>query len=72
MVCLCTRADAYQSYTCVDAVILSLLLNPYLELQDTERQEELKERERAILDNQFNTKQVEEKSKAREAEDTSS
>ena len=34
MVWLCTCADAYQSYCCVESVVLSLLFNPALEVSD--------------------------------------
>ena len=34
MAFLCVCADAYQSYTCVDAIGLSMLFNPDLNMQD--------------------------------------
>ena len=44
MVVLCTCADTYQKYTCVEAIVLSLLFNPNLNVPDTERAKQFKER----------------------------
>ena len=44
MVFLCTCANAYQKYTCVEAIVLSLLFNPNLNVPDTERAKQFKER----------------------------
>ena len=49
MAFLCVCADAYQSYTCVEAIVMSMLFNPDLTVQDHLRQKQLKDRERAIL-----------------------
>ena len=54
MVWLCTCADAYQSYCCVESVILSLRFNPVLEVPDIARLKQIKERERAAHANPFN------------------
>ena len=53
MVWLCSCADAYQSYCCVESIILSLLFNPELEVPDIARMKQLKERERAARANPF-------------------
>jgi hypothetical protein len=53
MVFLCTCADAYHSYCCVESVILSLLFNPDLGVLDIVRLTQLKERERAARANLF-------------------
>ena len=53
MVFLCTCADAYQSYCCVESVLLSLLSNPELEVADIARLKQLNERERAARANPF-------------------
>ena len=47
MVFLCTCADAYQSFCCVESVLLSLLFNPALQVPDIARLKQLKEGERA-------------------------
>ena len=54
MVWLCTCADVYQSYCCVESVVLSMLFNPALEVPDNARLKQLKERERAAHANPFN------------------
>ena len=54
MVWLCMCADAYQSYCCVESVVLSLLFNPALEVPDIARLKQLKERERVAHANPFN------------------
>jgi hypothetical protein len=53
MVFLCTYVDAYQSYCCVESVIMSLLFNPELDVPDIARPTQLKERERAARANPF-------------------
>ena len=53
MVWLCSCADAYQSYCCVESVILSLLFNPELEVPDIASLRQLKDRERAARANPF-------------------
>ena len=53
MVWLCSCADAYQSYCCVESVILSLLFNPELEVPDIASLKQLKDRERAARANPF-------------------
>ena len=53
MVWLCSCADAYQSYCCVESVILSLLFNPELEVPDLASLRQLKDRERAARANPF-------------------
>ena len=60
-------ADAYQSYTCVEAIALSMLFNLDLYVSDNLREKQLKDRERVQLANPFATRQVREKTKEQEA-----
>ena len=46
MAFLCVCADAYQSYTCVEAFVLSMLFHPDLNVPDILREKQLKGRER--------------------------
>ena len=67
MTFLCVCADAYQSYACVESLVLSMLFNPDLEVPDNLREKQLKDRERMKLANPFTTKRPKEKTKAQEA-----
>ena len=58
---LCTCCDAYQKYCCVESTALSLLYNQELEVPDIERLKQIKDREKALLANPFNTKSIKEK-----------
>ena len=58
---LCTCCDAYQKYCCVESTALSLLYNRELEVPDIERLKQIKDREKALLANPFNTKSIKEK-----------
>jgi hypothetical protein len=60
MVSLCTCADAYQKYTCVEAIILSMIFNPNLSVPDTDRAKQLNSRKCDKPANQFNMKRVKE------------
>ncbi len=53
MVFLSTCADAYQSYCCVDSVVMPLLLDSDLGFPDIARLTQLKERKHAPRANQF-------------------
>ena len=70
---LCVCADAYQCYTCVEVIVLTMLFNPNLNVPDNLREKQLKDRERVKLANPFTTKRVKEKTtkeqKAAEAAD---
>jgi hypothetical protein len=69
MAFLCVCADAYQSYTCVEAIALSILFNPDLKVPDNLRAKQLKDRERAKLANQFTTKRAKDKTTEKDAEE---
>ena len=58
---LCVCADAYQCYTCVEALVLTMLFNPNLNVPDNLREKQLKDRQRAKLANPFTTRRVKEK-----------
>jgi hypothetical protein len=58
---LCTCCDAYQKYCCVESTVLSLLYNLELEVPDIARLQQIKEREKAMLANPFNTKRNKDK-----------
>jgi hypothetical protein len=68
MVFLDTCVDAYQKYTCVEAIVLSMIYNPNLCVPDTERAKQLKGRKVDKPANPFNTKRVKEL-KAAQAEE---
>ncbi len=61
MVFLCVCAGTYQLYTCVEAIVLSMLFNPDLKVPDNLQQKQLKDRESAELANPFTTRLVKEK-----------
>ena len=69
MAFLCVFADAYQSYTCVEAIALSMLFNPDLKVPDNLRAKQLKDRERAKLANPFTTKRAKDKTAKKDAEE---
>jgi hypothetical protein len=58
---LCTCCDAYQKYCCVESTALSLLYNVELEVPDIARLQQIKEQEKALLANPFNTKRIKDK-----------
>ena len=58
---LCVCADAYQCYACVDALVLTMLFNPNLNVPDNLREKQLKDREKVKLANPFTTKRMKEK-----------
>ena len=58
---LCTCCDAYQNYCCVESTALSLLYNSELEVPDIAQLQQIKEREKALLANPFNTKSIKDK-----------
>ena len=64
---LCVCADAYQCYACVEALVLTMLFNPNLNVPDNLREKQLKDRQRAKLVNPFTTRRVKEKTKEQEA-----
>ena len=68
MVFLDTCVDAYQKYTCVEVIVLSMIYNPNLCVPDTERAKQLKGRKVDKPANPFNTKRVKEL-KAAQAEE---
>jgi hypothetical protein len=58
---LCTCCDAYQKYCCVESTALSLLYNIELQVPDTARLQQIKEREnQAELKNPFSSKRLKE------------
>ena len=57
----CVCANAYQSYTCVEAIVLFMLFNQDLHVPDNLREKQLKDRARAKLANLFTTKRPKEK-----------
>jgi hypothetical protein len=65
---LCTCCDAYQKYCCVESTALSLLYNVELEVPDIARLQQIKEREKALLANPFNTKRIKEMKKKEDKE----
>jgi hypothetical protein len=69
MVFLDTCVDAYQKYTCVEAIVLSMLYNPNLCVPDTDRAKQLKGRKVQKSANPFNTKRVKELQAAQAAEE---
>ena len=69
MVFLCTCVDAYQKYTCVEAIVLSMIFNPNLCVPDTERAKQLKGRKCDKPTNPFNTKRVKELKAAQAVEE---
>ena len=68
MVFLCCCTDAYQCYTCVDAIVLSMIFNPDLEVPDNLRKKQIKDRERAQLATPFTTKEQVKRAKAKAKE----
>ena len=58
---LCVCADAYQCYTCVEAIVLTMLFNPNLNVPDNLREKQLKDCQRVKLVNPFTTRRVKEK-----------
>jgi hypothetical protein len=69
MVFLCVCVDAYQKYTCVEAIVLSMIYNPTLYVPDTERAKQLKGRKVDKPANPFITKRVKELKAAQAAEE---
>jgi hypothetical protein len=69
MVFLCTCVDAYQKYTCVEAIVLSMIFNPNLCVPDTDQAKQLKGRKCDKPANPFNTKRVTELKAAQAVEE---
>ena len=70
---LCVCADSYQCYSCVEAIVLTMLFTPNLTVPDNLREKQLKEREKAVLANPFTTKRMkEEKTKEQQTAEAAS
>ncbi len=62
MAFLCVCADVYQSYSYVEALVLSMLFNPDSKVPDNLREKQLMDCERAKLANPFTAKRAKDKS----------
>jgi hypothetical protein len=69
MVFLCTCGDAYQKYTCVEVIVLSMIFNPNLSVPDSDWAKQLKGSKCDKPANPFNTKRVKDLKAAQAAQE---